>query len=123
MDQISFFIEGKPVPKGRPRLGKGTVRTPKRTKAWEETVGWTATEYIKDPFECNLRVLLMFHVHDMNVRDLDNLIKSTLDGLNGVAWLDDNQITTIIATKELNRRLPGVNVIIEEDTDAHYPRP
>lgn len=29
--------------------------------------------------------------------DLDNAIKPTLDALNGAAWLDDHQVTRIVA--------------------------
>ena len=32
--------------------------------------------------------------------DLDNLVKSVLDGLNGIAYVDDNQIIDIEARKE-----------------------
>ena len=31
--------------------------------------------------------------------DLDNLVKSIKDGLNGVVWVDDRQVTTLVAHK------------------------
>lgn len=32
--------------------------------------------------------------------DLDNYVKLLMDGLNGVAWLDDKQVTIIGAVKQ-----------------------
>jgi len=32
--------------------------------------------------------------------DLDNYVKLLMDGLNGVAWLDDKQVTIITAVKQ-----------------------
>lgn len=45
--------------------------------------------------------------------DTDNYIKSTLDGLNGLLWEDDNQIVKIVAEKYYSDR-PRVEIEVEE---------
>jgi Holliday junction resolvase RusA-like endonuclease len=32
--------------------------------------------------------------------DIDNYVKGVLDALNGLLWIDDHQIVTIVATKQ-----------------------
>ncbi|MCI0421332.1 MAG: RusA family crossover junction endodeoxyribonuclease [Acidobacteria bacterium] len=46
--------------------------------------------------------------------DLDNLMKSLKDALNGLAWLDDGQITRVEAVKvyAAGTETPGVQVVI-----------
>ena len=45
--------------------------------------------------------------------DTDNYIKSTLDGLNGLLWKDDNQIVKIVAEKYYSDH-PRVEIEVEE---------
>jgi len=44
--------------------------------------------------------------------DLDNCIKFTKDCLNGIAWVDDNQVSQIIAEKVYAARLPSTQIEI-----------
>ena len=48
--------------------------------------------------------------------DLDNLVKSTKDALNGLAWRDDSQVVELSAGKcyASGNELPGVEIAIEE---------
>ncbi len=47
--------------------------------------------------------------------DLDNLVKSTKDALNGLAWRDDSQVVELSAGKcyASGNELPGVEIAIE----------
>lgn len=51
----------------------------------------------------------MYHTHKP---DLDNMLKSVLDGCNGIAYKDDNQIAQIRATKVYSEN-PRIAVTIE----------
>ena len=46
--------------------------------------------------------------------DLDNAIKSILDGLNGIAYYDDKQVCILFAIKKWTQEQPRVEVIIEK---------
>jgi len=90
---------GTPVPKGRPRLGKGRVYTPSRTRAWETELGlrWRSAFRNEGRFdEGPVSVSLVFYVEGKR-GDLDNYVKAVLDGLNGIAWRDDSQVERIEA--------------------------
>lgn len=45
--------------------------------------------------------------------DLDNIAKAILDGLNGIAFHDDSQITTLCVSKKYDTK-EGVKIIIQE---------
>ena len=60
------------------------------------------------------RALRMSGAHRPTVKpDTDNYIKSTLDGLNGLLWADDNQIVDLVASKFYSDR-PRVEIEVEE---------
>lgn len=124
---VSFFIEGHPVAKARPRFGRDQhgrpkTFTPQETKDWESEVGWqargavnklsgTSGAHVRFPFEHRVMSELTFYMHrpksypkTLTVMtkkpDLDNLSKAVLDGLSKAHIIkDDNQVTD-----ELNRK-------------------
>ena len=60
---------------------------------------------------------------DTSKPDIDNLCKSVLDALSGVAWRDDAQVTVLNAEKAPRRKLSGNLILInitywKEDEDA-----
>lgn len=44
--------------------------------------------------------------------DLDNIVKSIKDGMNGVAWMDDSQVVSLVSNKGYSDR-PRVEVSFE----------
>ena len=110
---ISFIIPGKPQPKQRPRVTSHGTYTPQATVDYERLVGWQCRSVHKGkPLATALKltVRVFFKLPKRTVKekgdrhtnrpDLDNIIKSIKDGLNGIAYEDDSQIVKIEATKQ-----------------------
>lgn len=92
-------ILGEPVPKGRPRLGRGDqTYTPKRTKAAEDRIGWGWRQQVgpgRPDGESGFGVSALFCCRTWGPRDIDNLVKLILDALQGVVWANDKQVTEL----------------------------
>ena len=109
-----FQVLGEPVAMGRPRFTRnGRVYTPKKTEEAVNHIASVAAEMI--PYrECEdmFDISIQFHfkrpkrmkkgaaVRKATKPDIDNLVKTVLDGLNrsGV-WKDDNQVVALRASK------------------------
>ena len=122
IQSCEFVVSGQPIGKGRPRFTKtGRVYTPQKTKEYETRVrnsAWAemAKQRLK-PSERRMSVILQscFEIPKSYSKkqvlecqagvqipkrvDLDNLIKSILDGCNGIVWHDDQQVWHISAFK------------------------
>lgn len=116
MRKVKFKIATPVVAKQRPRLGKnGHIYTPTKTKVFEQICKLSYKDYYFDKEYIAVKIKFLFEVPKSysnkkredalkgNIRptkaDIDNYIKSVLDGLNGVAWSDDRYITAIMAEK------------------------
>ena len=118
---ICITVPGRPVPKGRPRLGvrgrKAFVYTPERTKAYEETVGWHARAAVQgDALECPVAVVIDLYLYGKQRIDVDNCAKSILDGMNKIVYTDDNQVVDLRVRKlrVKNRRQERAEIEIRE---------
>lgn len=103
----SFSVPGEPVSKARARFtNKGSkVRsyTPEKTRRGEETMGWafrSAARERRVNSTHQFGVAAVFYCGTRQRRDVDNMLKLILDGLNGVAWKDDSQVTEVSGRKE-----------------------
>ena len=97
MITYSITIPGRPVPKGRPRVGrkgrKYVFYTPQKTRDYEQVVGFTARAVCKKPLEGPLAVKIeLYFKKKGRIPDCDNCCKSILDGLNEIAYGDDRQV-------------------------------
>ena len=112
----TFTVPGNPKPKERPRFGRGRGYTTEATRAAEARVASSFRDNlglrhtIESPVTGPLRVRLRFFRDNMRRVDLDNLSKIPLDALNGLAWGDDSQIVSLIASKHLDRDSPRTEI-------------
>lgn len=124
MTTMNFEIPGEPTGKGRPRYAniRGVVRTytPKKTKDYERHIQQCFRKvypnYIPSDGPVSVYIYAVFSVPESLSKakkqrcyssellptkkpDLDNLAKSILDALNGLAYRDDARVTTLTANK------------------------
>lgn len=123
MEHLTLIIPGSPVPKGRPRFTKtGHTYTDAKTRNAENAIAsaWRMVSNGRPPHDgaIHVRMQCVFpipaswpkwkrelaassegRVPYVGRPDIDNLIK-ILDGLNGLAWIDDSQIINITARKD-----------------------
>lgn len=111
---IFFEVPGPPVGKQRPRVTRGRTFTPKKTRAYEASIAMHARMAGVTPSDGPVHVRIMACMPDKRRRDLDNVIKAVLDGLNGVAYHDDAQVTQIVAEKTVDRAHPATLIAIME---------
>lgn len=132
----SLFIPGEAVAKARPKLGTvnshAMAFTPAKTRRYEDIVRLTAVREWKRPLLAGVPVRLRATfvrgvpaswprkkreaaiagmAGPISKPDLDNLVKSITDGLNGVVYLDDALIVETTAAKVYGAE-PGVTVTL-----------
>jgi len=71
------------------------VYTPRETREYEQRVAWEAKAAGASPIDGPVGVRIVCVASQRNQPDLDNVAKSILDGLNGVAWDDDRQVVEL----------------------------
>jgi crossover junction endodeoxyribonuclease RusA len=109
---IRFTIPGKPQPKERPRRGAGGIwYTPTKTKKYERLVAMCAmAEGVR--FKGSVEVTIDIYWPDNRKRDLDNTAKSICDGMNGIVYADDSQISKLTVTKHTDKIHPRAEVTV-----------
>lgn len=109
-------ISGKAVPKGRPRFTRtGRVYTPKTTADWEAHVRRSWLEQHGDTqLTGDLSAFIYIMGGHTARKDVDNMAKSILDGLNGVAYHDDSQVQRLVVSKMPAIKTDAVLVVLRE---------
>jgi len=104
------------VAKARPRNGKyNNFYTPEKTKNYENLIKMAASQIFNKPLDNPIELSIKFKLprpkrliwkkkpmieSPCDKRpDIDNLVKAVIDGLQGVAFIDDAQIWKISAEK------------------------
>ena len=136
VNKLELYFPFEPIPKGRPRFTRtGHAYTPKRTAGYERVI----SQFYKDNsgvmFEGPISIKLIFQmpipksfskkkvaqilegqIKHIKKPDCDNLAKSFLDALNGIAFEDDSRITKLTLVKRYSA-YPGTTLYIEEDVE------
>lgn len=133
MSKVEFEILGKPIGKGRPRLGKWGTYTPKATANYETLVKFNFTNLFSnfEPMQGPIKaeIIAIFTIPKSYSKkkaeeigkkpvytkkpDCDNVAKIILDSLNGLAYQDDSQVYNLKVIKRYGNQ-EKVIVKIEE---------
>ena len=136
MTEYVFKLPVEPVAQMRPRFTRRPyvhAYDPVKVKRYKEALAWHAQDqWMASPATGPIKLQLRFFrpvqkslskteharrlsgAHRPTLKpDVDNYIKSTLDGLNGVIWTDDNEIVSIRADKFYSED-PRVEVYVEK---------
>lgn len=132
--KINFVIPGRVQAKQRPRFNGKFAYTPKQTVEYENWIRTCLLDKYKEikPFEEPLKAkiiayyeipkstskkkkqqMLNCEIFPTVKPDTDNIAKSILDSLNGIAYLDDKQIVKLEIEKYYSQA-PSTVVMIEE---------
>lgn len=139
---LDFIVYGAPQGKGRARVGRigSNVRmfTPAKTLAYEGLIahcGAAAMDgraLLEGPVELRLLIdvaipaswskkkqaqAMAGELLPTTKPDVDNIVKAIGDGLNGVVWRDDSQVSDVIARKRYAEK-PQVRVQIRPAVTA-----
>ena len=134
VERYEFVVEGEPKAKGRPRFTKsGIAYTPKETATYENfvKVSFQNAYPIHVRMEGSIKATIIAYfgipkskpkkfkeqaehekVYPEKKPDCDNIAKTILDSLNGIAYEDDKQITDMLVLKRYSY-IPRVEVILE----------
>lgn len=117
--KFRIWVPGKPVGKQRPRKGRGNRwYTPRETKEYEARVGELARMALPRGWIRTGRYQVVVDVSTQSRRlDLDNVLKSVLDGLTGTVYEDDRQVDVVSCKREW-RGTEGVEVSVVVAPDA-----
>lgn len=133
-----FEVIGNIVGKGRPRFTRigGYVRTytPKRTHDYESLIK-EAYPGVMHEGALRIEISAFFMIPKSYTKkrsaklpgkpymmkpDIDNIAKSVLDGLNGTAWKDDNQVVELKIKKYYAiDNIEKIEITIEEINEAN----
>ncbi len=136
--RINFVLPGKPVAQGRPRFyrkGNFVVATdPKPSKVYKADIAYIAQKAreeagLEGMFEgpLGMQILAYFpcpkskwrvknprpEEHHSKRPDADNIAKSVKDGLSGVLYHDDGQISELIVRKRIAAQGDGPRIEVE----------
>lgn len=113
--ELRFTVEGRCVPWQRTATHNGRKLTPKAQREYQRrvrAVGSVAVRQRHWPMDARFAVELVVYEPDARRRDCDNELKTILDSLNGITWLDDSQVDVACVVRRIDRERPRVEVTV-----------
>jgi len=140
MPNIQVEVNGVPVPQGSKRAFRAGNRLVvvdqqgKDLRTYREAIAYEVAKHIREPLRGAVTLQLDFlfarprgHYGKKGLLpsapefkttkpDLDKLVRSVMDALTGVAYLDDAQVRHVQARKDyITAGVPGTYVLVEWD--------
>ena len=129
--KIIFLVNGVPRPKGSTQtfFHRGrpiTITASKYGKAWEKTISRTAKPHFLRPLIPDVPIGIYckftfvkgpksrFLKHMVDTPDIDKLLRTVLDGLTSIAYVDDRQVVKLSGDKAWGKN-PGVYIEVWEE--------
>ena len=113
-----FTVFGPPQPWQRAgSTRKGVRYTQAETKRYQLAIktSWlmVGQRTLLWPKDCRYRLHVVAYFADNRRRDLDNVLKSVCDALNGVAYHDDSQINVMHVERWVDEKRPRTLITVE----------
>ncbi len=115
--KIKFTAELEPVPFKRVMQNGKRRFNDRRYSDFKDILAHVAKIYVRSPLKGNIKISVdFFKLKPKNISsrlwgDLDNHLKSVLDALNGIAYLDDCQVVQISGSKNFGE--PKIMITLE----------
>src|SRR5215472_10632611 len=88
---MEFIVAGVP---------RSANANPRSRRRWRERVSRAARDRLQEePIDQDIGILIIYFYHGETSLDVDNIAKSLLDGLKGVLFRDDQQVSELRVRK------------------------
>lgn len=98
--------------------GHATLYKSAEAKAWSEEVLWTTKN--QTPLTGDCAVFLTYYFPTKS-RDIDGSIKISMDTLQGIAFVNDRQVTILVVEKRIDKQHPRMEVEVRAVSGAPLP--
>lgn len=128
LPRLRFVIDGRPVPKGRPRFVHGMRHpiTPLETRRYESHVRAMAMHALRIShlaWPMDAHYALRVHVAKVADRgDADNFLKLASDAIEHVFFGNDRRVRSSSVSQEVDKRHPRIEIDVEVIELATVPR-
>lgn len=130
-EELAYIsIPGPPPSKARARFSRsGRVYSDPKMVTAETATAWRLKSLRPvGPFTGNVALGCVFFRPNSLRIDTDNMLKHICDAANGILWVDDSQVTAVMATTEMDVENPRTLIVVGRHvstllrgSDSEYP--